>query len=1271
MPLLVLASHTDIARWGATRGAQDRVPELLRRLVYATTEAPTLVDFPSGDAVQLGGWDGVVELSEDHATIPKGLSGWEIGSSVKTKGKADGDYDDRTASPPPTSRGPVIPSETTFVFVTPRVWGAKKKWVESKRAENVWKDVRVLDAIDIEAWLQQAPATHVWLSRLMGLVPAGAEDIETSWTDWVEGITTRATPVLLLGGRTGEAAEIVKWLIEAGRGSLTVSAESTDDAVGVIAAAIMSRTADERAPILARTVVVSTPDAFTQLAGSSDPLILIPTYVAGAEIQRATRGGHQVVIPSGPLPASVAGSARVVMPRVHRRDVENALLAVGVPEDRARELAGVARRSMLTLRRRLATNPSLQLPLWAAPSVGPSLVPMLLLGQFDERRDADLQALSGLAPGGLTVIRESLLRWSQEVDPPVRRVGNIWYLVSKVDAWSLLSRYVSSDDLKHFATIAKDVLGEVHPKFDLPPEERWAASIHGKERQYSSTLVTGIADTIALLGASADAVTVQGGVQPSMVADRIVRDLFDGVAGDWRGWATLSRVLPLLAEGAPDAFLSAVETQIARDEEAVKKLFRDDGDVMFSSSSHTGVLWALEMTAWSPQHLAYSARMLATLDRLDPGGKILNRPGNSLRSVFLSWLPQTSASLETRLDVLEQLRAHEPDASWRLLSSLLPRNHDHSGYNPRPKWRDWVVEGAGTGATYYDINRQTSTIVGWMIEDAGENPTRWITLIEALDDVAPEEFTAITTALGGFLDSLSDDEIRAPLFDALRQTLSRHRSFPEATWALSDDRLKKIESLFIAATPNDTFARLRWLFSNTPQLPEGREADYHEHSALVFQRQQEAIRELHAELGTGGVVELAGRVERPDDLGRVLASVGVLSGDEEDQRLDQLLAVTDRPVFDFGRGYARGWTVRVGEAVAFTQIGNCDDRWTDETRGRLLLSHAPTAATLDLVDTLGEGGQAAFWSSMYPGWLDDGVVERGLRALLAHGRSHAFIDAAAMHLRKHPSLDPELLASGLEQAPQQRTDKDGTQMKSYAIGLVLDALERAVEENRFDEARVAQLEFLYLRILGHFERPPRILHKAMANDPSLFVEAVRMAYRARGEEKHDLGSEDASKAEHAYRLLDTWSVPPGQTGQGIDAVVLNDWVDRTRTELASLGRGEIGDHLMGSVMCGPALDADGVWPRIPIRDLIERLASDDFEQGLVIGRYNGRGVISRDPFAGGHLERGEADAYERMAIITATRWPRTSAMHRRMARNARADAAREDIESELLEDLER
>jgi hypothetical protein len=50
--------------------------------------------------------------------------------------------------------GAVDPAMTTFVFVTPRRWNAKTKWLKTRRAEKFWRDVRVLDVDDLEAWLE-------------------------------------------------------------------------------------------------------------------------------------------------------------------------------------------------------------------------------------------------------------------------------------------------------------------------------------------------------------------------------------------------------------------------------------------------------------------------------------------------------------------------------------------------------------------------------------------------------------------------------------------------------------------------------------------------------------------------------------------------------------------------------------------------------------------------------------------------------------------------------------------------------------------------------------------------------------------------------------------------------------------------------------------------------------------------------------------------------------------------------------------------------------
>ncbi len=1265
MDSLVLATATDITQWAATREAQGRLPELVRRLVYATTVSATYVDFPSGDSVQLGGADGATELHEPHTYVPEGFTIWELGADAKPKGKADKDYQKRTSEPPVTARGRTQLASTTFAFVTPRRWSKKDEWATSRKSEGAWKDVRVLDADDLEAWLQQAASVHVWFSRIVGRTPSGADDIETVWSDWAESVNPTAVPELVLAGRNDQVASITTWLAARSPGSLTIGAESPTDALGVIAATIVSLPEPEKTEIISRTVCVSTREALVQLSGSRSSLLIIPTYEPGNEIQRAIRNGHQLLLPSSET-VGPQSRAQVVLARVSRHEAEKALRKMGLSEDRARDLAGVARRSMLTLRRQLARHPSLQLPLWAQPSNGPGLIPMLLLGQFNERREADLKVLEDLSKESWDVVRERLIRWSQEIDPLLRRVGGIWYLVSKEDAWSLLSRYVSIDDLKRFSSVAMDVLREVHPKFDLPAQDRWAASIHGKERKFSSTLTSGIADTIALMGALGGSVTVQGGVSPALVADRLVLDLFEAFQGDWRAWATVSSVLPLLAEGAPDVFLSSVQTQIASDEAAVQRLFRDEGDVLFSSSSHTGLLWALEVLAWSPEHLSYASRILASLDRLDPGGKLLNRPRNSLRSIFLFWLPQTAADVDTRLEVLRKLRTWEPESAWRLFESLLPRLHDHSSYNPRPKWRDW---GTPEQATYADIFRQTSQIVAWMIEDAGASPKKWATLVGALDTARPKDFDSIVTGLRAALRLNTDDEFRGAVSDALRELLGRHRSFPKADWAMPSKHLEKIDVLYRAAVPSDPFVRLRWLFSNRPQLPEGREADFEGRLKRLEERRNEAINELYSVLGVEGIVALADKVDRPDELGRSLAVSGVVPEHDETKIMERLLATTEGAGGAFGRGYANGWTARLGVANARERIDKAASSWSDTTRARLLLSQVPDAETIRVVDKLDLSGREAFWSGVYPVWYDAAVLERGLRELLTHGRPHAMVDAAAIHLRNHPDLDPQLLAQGLELVARLPGDKDGQRAGVHDLSELLDALERAVDQGRFDEGKLAQLEFLYLQVLGHYTRQPRMLHRAMAKDPALFVDAVTHAFRAEGEEKTDVSESEAKLAQHAYHLLQTWRFPPGQSPSGIDSVALNVWVDKARSALSENGRIGIGDHIMGQVMSGSSTDSDQAWPAIPIRDLVERLASEQFERGLEIGRYNARGVITRNPSSGGDLERAEAHAYEKMAAVTASRWPRTSAMLRRMASSAMADAARHDMDSELREDL--
>lgn len=198
-----LANATDLDTWSNRLDARGILPKLLLRLTYATADGIERIEFPSEEATQLGGWDGILKVTASSEFIPDGQSGWEIGTNRDIKGKADSDYEKRKADPLRLQ-----PGDTTFVFVTPRRWGGKDKWVEARRAEGFWRDVRAYDADDLAAWLERALGVHLWLSILIGKHPEGATDISNFWDDWADVTEPRISAELVISGRQDEVDSI-------------------------------------------------------------------------------------------------------------------------------------------------------------------------------------------------------------------------------------------------------------------------------------------------------------------------------------------------------------------------------------------------------------------------------------------------------------------------------------------------------------------------------------------------------------------------------------------------------------------------------------------------------------------------------------------------------------------------------------------------------------------------------------------------------------------------------------------------------------------------------------------------------------------------------------------------------------------------------------------------------------------------------------------------------------------------------------------------------
>lgn len=1260
LSLRTLVDATDLAGWADRREAQGQLPRVVRDLVLATVERAERVAFAAGEGVQLGGWDGIVDVPCGNAFVPDGPSAWELGVGRQVKRKADSDYAKRTKDPLGLD-----PSETTYVFVTPRRWSKKQEWAAEKQGEGIWREVRAYDADDIEAWLEFAPGVHVWLSTLVGKHPEGADSLHGFWERWAGVTEVPMSAELVISGRDEEAGRVLEWL-RGGPSSLALRAESKEEAIAFVAAALYRMTEAEREACFARSVVVEGGRAWRQLSGFGEGLVLIPRFdVREADV---VAGGHHVLVPLG-RDEGRRSATLLELPRPRRDNVKEALVEMGLSLEKVEDLATLVRRSPLAFRRKLAVHEPVKRPRWAASAEGRSLLPVMFVGAWEGTNAEDREVVGELAGKSYAEFEDDLIRWANESDPPVRHVGDTWLVASKEDTWTLLADFVIADDLDALEEAVLGVLGRFDPSFDMPEDQRWAAGVYGKTLPHSGLLREGLAETLALMGARSETAPFSTSQSGQEHANTIVRKLLEKANEDWRLWASLSGVLPLLAEAAPRVFSEAVDKGASGESPVLVELFSEPG--LLGSSPHTGLLWALENVAWEPEHLGYAARLLARLAALDPhpDSRFMSRPQRSLKEIFQLWHPQTEAGPGQRMRVLDAVRRHHSGVAWRVLCSMLPDTAGgFSTPTHSPRWRDWAPE-EPPRITYGEIWAGTREVVGRLLEDVGTDGERWRTLIEKLDDIPKEQHDAVVRKLCEADVESFTPEARTVVRNTLRGLISRHREYPDTDWAMPGEWVDELQRAYGRFEPSDPVSRHAWLFTHHPDLLEPSGREWLVKRGDVEAARAEAAREVRDAGGLDLLFELAASAERPGELGATLGASQLPTDEEEAVLLEGLGSPEAWRKYlarglVIGRFRERGW--EWVEGVLSSVSG-----WSPEQKAGLFFCLPFEGRTWDRLEATGdEAARRLYWAETSPyGLANNADCARGVDEFIAHGRPHAAVDLISLHAGDEGiDLPPSTMADALERTTEGVPEENiELQMFSHHVGRILDALEASGE---IGEERIARLEWYYMPLFGHHERGPRVLHRELSRNPGFFSEIISWVFRAEDDEPREISEQEQNRARSAYELLETWQSTPGLREDGsVDPDALRAWVDGAREAARASGRGTIADQRIGQALASSPEGSDGAWPDLAVRNVIDDLGSEHIERGFELDVYNGRGVVSRSLTEGGEQERRLSERYKKHADVLKDGWPRTTAMLRRIADRYASDARREYVEAELREDF--
>lgn len=842
-------------------------------------------------------------------------------------------------------------------------------------------------------------------------------------------------------------------------------------------------------------------------------------------------------------------------------------------------------------------------PNWNEHRYANDLAIMNLIGSWDESNETDLEAIRQIVGGEYYEIwLRNIRNILQDPDGPIAIKNGRWYIKDRKALWNSLGSRIFDSTLKKFKEYAFNILSERDPKFYLQTEDFYSLNFLKNTLTYSFSLRKGIAEGLALLGSQPEALINCSADKKAI--SLLIHDIFKTT--DWALWSSLNDLLPILAEAAPNEFLTAIETALQQSPCPFEKLFAQNG--VFGESYITGLLRALETLAWNEKFLVWVSSILGDLANRDSGGNYDNQPLDALRTVFLPWFPQTTASVEKRKIAIKTLQDELPSVAWKLLLRLLPNQQQTSSGSSKPYWRNTlpqnIQEPVVEAKEYWE---QVSFYADLVVSAAIRDITKLIELITHLNKLPQPALDKVIEHLSSITIINMLEEERIPIWNALMD-LSYKKSH------LSSEVVSKLKAISATLAPQNPLNLYRRLFDGRDLEWKVQDENFESYQKKSMERRCKAVQEILEFNGVKAVIQLARSVECPLYVGNAL---GVIAKKEADQEVfPALLKTTDQQLSQFMRGYI--WSRHYTHGWAW--IDNLDKTdWSKRQIGQFL-SYLPfTDGTWKrAINWLGKQ-EGEYWKrtevNLYQENQTHFNLEVAIDKLIGIGRSKAAVNCLYYIVthKKWPLNKPQsvkaLLAATSSTEPPNQLDEH----------YILEIIKTLQHDLAVNSDELCQIEWAYLPLLIYENgnnTSLKALENRLSSDPNFFSEMIRLVYRSKKEAfpEKELNDKERSLAINAFRLLDKWHTPPSWQLNGLFSVEqFKLWFQKTKDICTESGHLERALDHIGQVLIYCPPDPEGLWINKTIAEYLNEKDNQEMRDGFSRALFNSRGVHWVDP----------------------------------------------------------
>lgn len=1230
-------TSTDLKQWADTKECQQLLPELIKRLIDTSVSNVDKISFPSGDATFLPGWDGIVFCEENIDIVPAGISLWECGSNDGVSGKINGDFKKRDENPLGYEK-----KESTFVFVTPRIWEGAEDWIQTH--SEGWKKVVVYTAIELERWIDNNPSVGMWLAEIRHKLPSGGyKHPKLYWDKWAQGKTFKLPYEIILHGRSNIQNKVIETCTN--RGTIVLQTLTQDEGIAFSIATLITNQNDV---LFDKLIVATEKNAFEDLVGHYNNLIIITNITEG--VHYSNKRGHAIIIVSTPAD-SVKGA--IQLPRIDREGFIASVVRMGIDEAKARAYATDTARDINVFRRRLGI--AIEKPKWAN-SIR-ELFPAVMVGKWNDSCSGDREIIKKIAGIEYEQFELSLSKHVEEEDSPLLHIAHLWRMQSPYEA----IEYVMNSNCipSSFFNTYRDICLELIKDDDVEAVEKLGESeflFHKFNQKYSYAIKEGVFQNLCLL-------SVLDGSEDKEVAQWVDATIAL-MLKDWSFARFLSNkhFFTSLAEASPNIFLSNVEHIPQEQLDDIFLPRKKEFSLSEWNISYTELLWALELLAWDAEYLNRVTRLLLRFAEYANESNYENRPINSLYNIYRFFLPQTYVPFGDRMTILEAFLPKYKKSVFTICKRICESLNRGSMLAPTVhfKWRLFGMLEAPKNCSYPTLS-ELNRIVELMLRccDYTGNSISELITISSNANLGPVR----TQILNAIKQHIADIDDKQTIVDALRKEITNHKQCEGARWALTEAELKPYQELFNEIEPKDVLLKHAWLFEGYyAQLPHKRSRDYREEYEEQEKVRFEALQEVVQNRGEKGLWDFVHIVKFPESMARGIVSLfdGKLTND----------VLRKYKSGELNENFTKAYLTALYNKDSQRYLNWAKDLMSEEDNAAIVL-YAPgyISALADIAEN-SEDIKRCYWENVQVGiWTKNDIyrVVRELKNVNRYAEAIEIISSDRENIQIPDIEIVEILYNYITNDSIQNRHID-----IYYISSILEKLDKSEDSNVVEP--LVFIEFVLFRQLEHRVDVNGLrLSKELSRSPELMMQLVELAYLPDDGEVKKLDEAELENrkllSDCAFHILGFGHNIVSFTND--DDVFDGDFMKHYIEQLYKLAkerkRTNVIDYIVGEILGD--IPRNENYPPKALCEILEDLNNAIVDNSMKTRIYNSRGVSVRACNEGGDQERSIVLKFESYKDKTKLLYPRITKVFDCLIKDYKREAGEMDVDAQI-KDLE-